>query len=207
MISIPAASFIEVPPFLSMEVLGERTEELRRRCGWDGSTVVDVESMMDVGLGLNIVPDPDMKQRTDAVGFLSADRTTVYVHDYVHKHLNHLLRFTLAHELGHYELHKYLYDMGLFHTPEQWRQLVNSMQPKARTRFEWQADRFAELFLVPGANLKLAVRAAQRRVKGPFTVVELADEEDRFGIVAELARRFQVAPSVIERRGTAEKLW
>lgn len=203
----PAAALALRPAYLSYEALRARADACLKRCGWRGELPINVERMMDVSLGLNIVADPSTKDWTEADGFLSRDRTTVYVHEYTQRWLQNRFRFTLAHELGHYVLHVGLHRAVIFSSFEEWQAFVNSMPENVRARYEVQADHFAGLFLVPRAPLQGVIAEAKRRVRGPFADVDLREEEERALIVAEAARRFEVSGAVIELRGKLEGWW
>lgn len=206
----PAAPTIWIPPYLDLEVIRAAADAALQKARWDGIGPVDVEKLLDARLGIDIVVVPDLKDRTDSEceGFLSRDCTTIYVHQETHDRLQNRLRFTLAHEWAHLELHRPLHDQAPdFGSFEAWRRYVNGMPEKVRFRYEWQANMFAGFVLAPRAQLQAALRVAERRVRGPFAEVMLSEEEDRAAIVGEVARRLQVSGEVIERRGRTEGWW
>lgn len=205
-----SARSVVVPQRLEIEEIRAAADAALNLVGWNGTIPVDIEQLLDARLGIDIVAVTDMKERlqADIEGFLSQDRRTIYVHQETHDHLERRLRFTLGHEWGHYSLHRELHDSApMFPNFEDWRQFINSMPDWVRGRYEWQANMFAGMVLVPGPQLQTVIQVAKHRVRGPFTEIAIGDEQDRVAVVVEVARRFQVSPDVIERRGKAENLW
>jgi len=59
------------------------------------------------------------------------------------------LRFSVAHELGHFFLHDYIYRQVDFKRIEEWLDFINKIPSEEWAKVEWQADEFAGQLLVP----------------------------------------------------------
>jgi Zn-dependent peptidase ImmA (M78 family) len=97
-------------------------------------------------------------------------------------HLPERQRFTIAHELGHLELHKGTpvhFDRAVVHV-----NLRNSISSQAVDREEIEANRFAAELLMPEAFLRRDVD--ELRANG---IADVMDD----GLIQELARRYTVS--------------
>ena len=77
----------------------------------------------------------------------------------------HRLRFSVAHELGHYYLHKNIYGKLDFKNPAQWLNFVDEIPRDQYNRIEWQADEFAGQLLIPKEALSPALDETMRDAK------------------------------------------
>jgi len=87
-------------------------------------------------------------------GFLSRDRTTINVDEFQYEQFNEEYRYTLAHELGHYVLHKSCYEDLPFESPDEYAKWRMSMPPEDIGWFETHGDWFAGHVLVPTNRLE-----------------------------------------------------
>ena len=149
--------------FRSSDEIEEAADQTRRRYG---ATLirVDVDWVLDVKLRMDLVPVPGLQRRIGGDAFTSRDWSAVYFDD---SQAPTRLRFSLAHELGHYELHKKEIDaLPTTTTIEEWAQLYTDLPEDALDRVEVQANMFAAAFLMPRDELaerfKQALSAEER---------------------------------------------
>lgn len=202
---------MRVPPakVLSYEDLRAIVADFQRRY-WPSSRIpVDVEHIADVELGLDIVSVPYLYDGYGIDGFLASNRSTIYVDQAVQEHPKlYRYRFTLAHELGHYHLHRELFEAARFDSVDDWRRFLDAMPEKSRSWYEWQGYAFAGLLLVPSEPLADRVKeAVDRARRGSFQDLDLRIEAHRDIIVEWIGRRFEVSGEVIVRRGAYDGLW
>ena len=74
-----------------------------------GDIPIPIEEIIDLQMGLNIVPDPELRDVFGSEGFLSNDLQSIWVDEYAANHYDSRFRFTLAHEIGHLVLHRDFY--------------------------------------------------------------------------------------------------
>ena len=120
------------------------------------------------------------------------------------------LRFSFAHEIGHFILHKYIYKEFRIDTPEDYYDFVINF-PEAEYRgFEWQANEFAGSLLVPLNRLLEEIERCKEMLK-ERELIYLWDENREQVLVSMsplLGRVFGVSDEVIERRIAEERdLW
>lgn len=200
---------VPAPEALSYENLRRIVEEFRREHWPSGEIPVDVEFVADVRLGLDIVTVPHLYSGYGIDGFLSADRSTIYVDQAVQEHnILYRYRFTLAHELAHYHLHGNLFEAAEFDAIEDWKEFLGEMPEKSRGWYEWQGYAFAGLLLVPEEPLAERIaEAAERARRGNFKDLDLDVEAHRDIVADWVGSRFDVSAEVIIRRGAYDGHW
>ncbi|MDP3937470.1 MAG: ImmA/IrrE family metallo-endopeptidase [Deltaproteobacteria bacterium] len=136
--------------FRPSDAIEEAADDARRRYGAT-DIPVDVDAVLDVKLGMNLVPVPGLQQRINGDAFTSRDWSEVY---YDQNQSATRLRFSLAHELGHFELHRAEIDaLPATTTIEEWAQLYEDLPEDALGRAEVQANMFAAALLMPRDEL------------------------------------------------------
>jgi Zn-dependent peptidase ImmA (M78 family) len=139
-------------------------------------------------------------------GFISSDLTCITVDQFVLERRLNRYRFTLAHELAHWYLHRELYAELKFGSLNEWKLFQTEVDKTDYDWLEYQAYAFAGLVLVPTGHLKAqfqsAADAAERIGFG-------RDDEPEafFEYVTETLREtFQVSDAVIAKRLRSENL-
>lgn len=189
-------------PWIDYETLRQRADEFRRR--FDVTEVVcPIERIAEFGLGLDIIPVPDLHTNRDISGYLTADRSAIMVDAYCCDHREGTFRYTLAHELAHLELHADLWERLRFENAAEWRDAIASvLTDEQYSAIEWQANAFAGLVLVPGSLLcslfeeevpSIVETAAQYRGSQPQTCFDVCLQV----ICERMARRFVVHPLTV----------
>jgi hypothetical protein len=143
--------------FIKKEEIRKISEEFRNAY-WKSSLLpIDMESIIERGLRLDIVPHHGISRLDKIDAYLKSDLTGIVVDitqymDPQGRYENRL-RFSFAHEIGHFVLHKYIYQEFCIDTPEEYYDFVmNFPEPEYRS-FEWQANEFAGSLLVPRTRL------------------------------------------------------
>lgn len=196
------------PKVLSYDELRQIAAEFLDKYWPDRVIPVDIEGIVDVGFGIDIVTVPHLYALVEVAGFLSPDGTEVYVDREVYEHpkLYHL-RFTLAHELAHLYLHADLLRAADYTTPEEWYDFQESLPEDARSWYEWQANSFAGLVLVPPNAFAEKVQDAKQLARDGGMEVDLEDDRTRSYLAEWIGRRFEVSAEVILRRGKYDGYW
>ena len=119
-------------------------------------------------------------------------------------------RFTLAHEVGHWELHRHLYSNqeGLF-TAETQPSIICRSDDKLDPK-EWQANQFAGYLLMPHAMVVQAWQDRRGNLEPYDAANEIAELSDRWSlkdaetptveIARELAQQFSVSGQAMQIR-------
>jgi len=167
------------------------------------SLPIPIEEIVEFNLGINIVSVENLHKKFGVDAFTSGDGKDIFVEDSLYSDLNHLrrYRFTLAHELGHIDLHGGFYKDKTFYGPDDWSKHLAEIDAAEHQLFEAQADRFGGMLLVPRKQLEVEIdllTSGSGLSGDPF-----AKSQQQ---MCELANRFQVSESCMYVRITQEKL-
>lgn len=187
-------------PILSYAQIRTRAEAFLARHHASGTVPVPIEEIVEFQLGLDIFPLPSLRTLLEIDGFLTGDLKQIVVDEDIYLRHPNRYRFTLAHEVGHVELHAELYRSAGFETVEEWKRFVNSIPEETHGWLEYQAYAFAGLVLVPSEPLDAGVRECIESATS--LTIDLAANEDYLWEQSAhfLAKRFQVSAAVIEKR-------
>lgn len=134
-------------PYLNKTEIVRKAEEVLGK-NWDGKFPIDVEVLCD-RLGINIFPVPNLAKTFHIDAFISADFKTIYVDNREFESESHRYRFSVAHELGHFALHREYYPDGIDGL-EEWLKISHNI---VNNYAEFQANYFAGSLLVPENEL------------------------------------------------------
>jgi len=198
-------------PRIGLEKLRKTADEARERYWPEDTFPVDMEEIIELRLFLNIEPLQDLLSDFDALAFLKTDLSGVVVDQkcFIKDNFSNPLRFALAHELGHYFLHRRLYTKFAFASPEEWKDFIINLPEGEYRAFEWQANEFAGRFLVPYLALQQKVGDSLEVIRQQKLVGYLKKNPDIVlsRVSPDLRRFFGVSEEVMERRVKGEGLW
>jgi len=168
---------------------------------------IPIEKIIDVDMGIDIVPLPGLKSSLDIDGFLSSDLGSIHVDEYAATYYENRYRFTLAHELGHLVLHDYIYRACEVSSIDEYRAFVQQQDPEEIAKMEWQAHVFAGYALVPDQAFKTGwedILPFLRNLAKRATAAGFGPDDysgHLTGAAAEkLCRQFQVSGQCMEKR-------
>jgi hypothetical protein len=190
--------------WLDLSQIEAKSDEVLRQKHPRLEIPIPIESVVDVGYGIDIVPIPGL-QNFDCVGYIDSGLTAIYVDEYVYSNWPTRFRFTLAHELSHLILHKAYYTQFRFDTVQQWKAAVAEVPSETHTRLEYQANMFAGYLLVPTKQLLHHARFAAETARKHKLDPARADVQTY--METSLAHTFEVSDSVIARRMQTDHLW
>ena len=172
---------------------------------------LDIELVVEKQLNLHIIPISGIRSLIGIDAFLRSDFTGIVVdnQEYMDDRYENRLRFSIAHEVGHFTLHRTEYRQLGIRTAEDYIETIERMSEKAYTAIEWQANQFAGNVLVPRDELDVALQEAKRQLERESIASKLRDDPSQLLAILtpRVARRFGVSERVIERRVGDEQLW
>jgi len=171
---------------------------------------VDVEIIVEADLRLELRPEANLFKQTEMDALLTSNRKTIMVDldRFTRKNLQNRLRFTIAHEIGHYVLHEEIYKGVEFTSIDNWLDFYEDFSPIEYRKLEWQCDEFAERLLIPRDLLRTKFAEAKEKLKG--TEWENVDPLPEYVIEAmatEIARFFGVSEQPVLIRLESEGIW
>ena len=95
-------------PFIKIEDVKRAADAFRKRY-WSQDTIpVDIFQIVEFELGLEIQPISNLKEAGDVDALLLGNLKTIAVdqNDLLNERAQNRLRFSIAHEIGHLELHR-----------------------------------------------------------------------------------------------------
>lgn len=196
-------------PYLRKEDLWLRADELRAKVWTDGSIPVDVMEIVEFELDMEVRPISRLQEDADVDALLLSDWKTIIVdHEhFMNERYTNRLRFSIAHEMGHYVLHKHLFSQFQYDTAEEWAELMLAIPETEYSYLEYHANEFAGRFLVP-------LEALKRELEEKLVIIEKAgisratlDDGALSYIANGIAKAFALSSDVIERRLQKENLW
>lgn len=186
-------------PYFSRDGIRARAEEFLRKHHPNGRMPVPVESIVEQ-MGIDIVPTPGIQLVCDVDAYTTWDLKWICVEELVYLSRPTRYRFSLAHELGHIELHAAILRPFRFHSADEWKEFVSSIDEREYRFLEFHANEFAGHLLVPRLELLAEVEACKNRVLGILADPH-ADPDVFRALVAEcVGQRFEVSPQVALRR-------
>lgn len=186
-------------PFLSFKTIQDKAEEFRSRFSKHGSN--DVELMAETA-GLTIIPVEQLADDTgiDAVYMHANDQILVDKAEFWEPHHWPRLRFSIAHELGHYWLHREILKQISFTSEDEWVRYISELDNN--DQLEIQANEFAGRLMVPRERLIELIE--QERVRALEFALNAEALESVLAI--RLSRRLNTSQEVIAIRFQRENL-
>lgn len=187
-------------PYLRSEAIWERAEEFRSQYLLDDRLPVEIQEIAEFDLGLDLVAIKDLRRVADVSSFLAFDRTKIMVDmdEFIQERFEKRLRFTLAHEVGHFVLHADVYSHIQITSVQEWLEFQQSIPYREYTFMETHANEFAGRLLVPFDKLKAKFSEAATLVEG--TEYSINDPAAISYISDWIGRDFGVTEQVISRR-------
>lgn len=188
-------------PYLSDDSIRQHAEELRAMFSSPGLPV-DVDLICEKA-GIDLRPIPNLKYLSSTEACISNDASIIF-YDVNSNELR--LRFSLAHELGHFKIHRAELDMMRPRNIEDWKKILDEIPGHTIGRFEKQANEFAGRLLVPIDELKNSFKI----VKDDLLIMKGFFKGDYFPcfqfIASPLSKRFGVSEKVMQIRLEKENL-
>lgn len=160
---------------------------------WRNAFPVDVEAICD-DLDISIIPISGLYRTFSIDAYISSDFRTIFVDEKGFKDDTPRYRFSVAHELGHYALHRQYYPENIKSVAE-WLDISHRINSN---HAEFQANYFAGSLLVPEGELTSSLNDA---FNGSFArnywSASIAEKEK---ILIGLKKHFKVSSDVIIRR-------
>lgn len=187
---------INVPFLCNLEI--KNKADLFRKRFWNDSIPIDMENIIELKLKIEIVPIKRLQAFFGIDALITSNWQSVYIdYDrYMDERYQNRLRFSLAHEIGHFVLHKGIYSSLNIKNLENFYRFFRDVPQKQYEHFEIQSNKFANYFLVPREKLSVErdklvklnnLEAIDRNTLNSYLAVPLSK---KFGVseqVAEIA--------------------
>lgn len=181
----------QIPRIGKLEI-EKRVEELLDEC-WDGAFPIEIETICDY-LGVGIMPLMGLHDKFGVDSFISADFKNIYVDESGFRKDGNRYRFSVAHEIGHFVLHREYYSSRV-ESLDDW---AGVSAGGGCGYVEYQANYYAGCLLAPEDEM---MRALNYEYDGSFARNYFIAGRRRYvDALAKLRRLFRVSEQVIVRR-------
>ena len=197
-------------PFIDQQEIWRQADAFRSRVHPSNELPVPVLEIVEFELDLEVRPISRLKEDNDIDALLLGDWKTIVVDQaqYMDERYANRLRFSMAHELGHFVLHQAVFQQIPRGSVQEWIAFMRDIPEKEYSFLEYHAYEFAGRFLVPPDALRREFAAAIRLAENNGMPRDQLQSDAHMQYLAKpVSRRFEVSSSVIERRLTKEKLW
>jgi hypothetical protein len=177
----------------------------------EGTLPINIEKIVEFRLNLLIKPKRGLFTSFDMDAYLEMDMSAIVVdYDfYMDEKFANRLRFSFAHELGHFFLHKEVFASFDLIDPEAWKNFILNIPENEYSNFEWQANEFAGRLLVPHPHLVSAIKQATALIKENNLTDYLENDPDAVlsRVSPMICKPFGVSTEVIKTRVVREGQW
>lgn len=191
---------------LNRQEIQDRVDEFLTENGISKKPPVNIEMILE-GLGFNIIPKK-VREDIEALLVPPSSRKIILVNwdKYEDDRFSRRLRFSLAHELGHYVLHKEVLDMIEYESIEDFFHFNTSFLEDQYYISETQANEFAGRLLVSREYLRLELKKVLNEYPDPEGI--LSNDLDQLpSLLNKIGRAFNVSKDVVKVRIEREGLW
>ncbi len=194
-------------PYLTYDKIRGIAENFLQKYHPEGTLPVPIEKIVEIDLGMDIVPYWNLFKDFGVDGYLTNDLMSIYVDQFMQSDRENRYRFTLAQELGHLVLHKDLYKDSEFESVEDWIAVQDSIDADQYTWYERHANNFAGLILVPEDPLYEEYRRCIEALEEEDYQLRKADVQIINGFISvRLAKLFAVSEQVVTIRLDKDEL-
>lgn len=139
-----------VIPFLDSLVIKSKADAFRVKF-WNDSIPVDIEKIIDIKLKIDIISVLGLQDYCDTDALISSSWNSIYVDHkrFLDDRYQNRLRFSLAHEIGHFVLHKEIYNNFKIRDKNDFYRLIKEIPQQQYSYLETQANKFANYLLIP----------------------------------------------------------
>jgi len=185
-------------PYLDNKKIKEEAKNFRKKF-WDNSIPIDIETIIDVKLKIYIIPILGFLRLASVDALISSDYKSIYVDKevYLDERRHNRLRFSLAHEIGHFVLHKKVYNSFNIKNLEDYYRLNRNIPTKEYGYLETQANKFAGYLLVPREILRIEKQKELKRKNNPSWFKRLDRKTLNSYLAIPLSKTFNVSEDVI----------
>jgi len=200
-----------VAPRLSKTAIQKAVDDFRATYKKRGNIVpVNVEDIVEFDLKLELRPVAGIIDACGTDALLLSDRKTIVVdlYEFEHDNLRDRLRFSIAHEIGHFVLHAEVYRGVSFSSVDQWIEFMEGITDETYEWLEWQANEFAGRLLVPEDQLRREFAESIKKLKGtPYETMDPLPEPVITTIARSICGKFGVSYKPVFSRIQRIGLW
>lgn len=187
-------------PFLNNKEIKNKADLFRKKF-WNESVPVDMEEIIELKLKISLAPIPNLQNSFGIDAFIASSWRLVYVDEarYLDGRFQNRLRFSLAHEMGHFVLHRNIYNSFRIKELEDFYKFFEQIPQEQYNYLETQANKFANYLLVPREKLVIEREKVLKIMKSKSVPIEKMDKGTINSYIAiPISRTFGVSEEVVQ---------
>jgi len=186
-------------PYIGNLTIKNKADKFRKKY-WDNHLPVNIEKIIDVCLEVDIIPLPNLEKLCNTDALITSNWKSLYVDKdlFEDERRDSRLRFSLAHEIGHYVLHKDFYASLSISSFENFYKLIETMPSEQYGYLETQANKFAGHLLVPRDLLEQKLDKELRKACEKINLNDFDKTLLKSYIANPLSKKFGVSNESIE---------
>ena len=187
-------------PIYSYEEIRKIAEDFLDEHNSSGEIPVDIELIVEKGMGINIIPIPlELPFGIDAL--TSVNQKEIRIDLNTCNQNENRFRFSLAHEVGHLILHKDIFKAIDYQSIQDFKNIQDKIPSDEYGWLEWHANSFAGLILVPTTNLEKQVEKSVQKLKDEEFTIRYDNYETILGYVSTaISKYFSVSHTTVKIR-------
>ncbi|HVN49153.1 MAG TPA: ImmA/IrrE family metallo-endopeptidase [Bacteroidota bacterium] len=196
-------------PKLTKSEIGEQADMFRDKYCKD-ILPVPISDIIEFKLGMNIEPVKELASRGDIEALLLGTLDTIVVDNdqFLDERFQNRMRFSLAHEIGHFVLHKEIIKKLKPASLQKWFDMIDVINNGEYIIIEQQAYEFAGRLLVPRLDLIDELKGKKEIVNKLLHDHPEINESTLIEYLSNnICKKFGVSNQVISKRIKVEKLW
>jgi Zn-dependent peptidase ImmA (M78 family) len=189
-------------PFLKDDEIRLIADSFRKK-NWGDKIPVDVELIAERELNLDLIPLPGLYKITGTEAFLTGDLKEI-VFDADRPEVR--IRFSIAHEIGHFILHKNQIEKLRSGTYEEWKAIIKNIPGPIWGRAEYQASELAGRLLVPKDSLIGSIIGRKELIIQAKKIINEDTSALREYLASNISKEFNVADKTMLIRFEREQI-
>jgi len=187
-------------PFLNNKEIKNKADLFRKKY-WNDSVPIDMEEIIELRLKISLAPIPNLQNSFGVDAFITSNWQLIYVDrvSYLDERFQNRLRFSLAHEMSHFVLHKNIYNSFKIKTFEDFYKLFKDIPQEQYGYLETQANKLANYLLVPRKKLVIEKRKVLEMMRRQSVQIEKFDKQTLNSYMAiPISKTFGVSDEVVQ---------
>ncbi len=186
-------------PYIKNEIIKINAKRFREKY-WDNCLPLDIEKIIDVRLEVNIIPIPELEKLCNTDALITSDWSCLYIDKdlFEDERRQNRLRFSLAHEIGHFILHKNFYASLEINSFEDFYGFIELIPAEQYGYLETQANKFAGHLLVPRELLNQYLNDELKKARAAINIDKFDKILLRSYIANPLAKKFGISQESME---------
>jgi Zn-dependent peptidase ImmA (M78 family) len=153
-------------PFLDNSSIKKSADSFRDNY-WDDTIPVDIERIINVKMEIDIIPSPGLHNLCDVDALIYSNWKSIIVdyNKYSDERYQNRLRFSYAHEIGHFILHKNIHKNLKIKSTKDFQKFIKEVPQIQYGYLETQANKFANFLLIPRGRLSVEKEKEMKKNK------------------------------------------